>query len=174
MTQVLPVIKKRRSYRSYHNRPIEKEKIQTVLEAAMYAPSAMHKRGWEFIVVTDQDKIQQLSEMKPGAEFVAEAPAVIVIASQDWRRWLEDASITAAHIYLEAEHQNLGTCWVNVQDSKTHQDEDAEAYVRQALDINQDKRILCLMPLGYPAEEKEAHSLGEFEQDKVKWIEQLK
>lgn len=164
---VLSVIEQRRSHRSYSNQPIETEKIEAVLRAAMYAPSAHHRRAWEFVVVKEPDKIKQLGQMKQWSEHVAESQAVIAICSPDWDNWLEDASIVGAFIYLEATHQDLATCWTQVRGSTTWDGDDTEDYVRDVLSIPQDMRVLCLMPLGYPSQEKKPHQPTEFEQSKI-------
>ena len=167
MPQVAEIIKNRRSYRSYQDRPVEQEKIDAVLRAAMYAPSAHHKQAWEFVVVTDSDKIKKLAEMKQWSEHIAEAAAVIVVCSPEWDNWLEDASIVGAHIYLEAAHQGLGTCWTQVRGSQTWDGGDCEDYVRQELSIPDQIRVLCLMPLGYPAQTKDSHDQSEYQAGKV-------
>jgi nitroreductase len=160
-------IKHRRSYRSYSDKPIEQEKIEAVLEAAMYAPSAHHKRGWEFVLVTDQDKIDQLAKTTRWSDHVGQAQAVIVVCSPEWENWLEDASIVSAHIYLEATNQGLGTCWTQVRKGARLDGQDAEEYVRQVLSIPEKMRVLSLMPLGYPAQDKSAHDSSDYEAEKV-------
>ncbi len=170
MSEVLKTIKNRRSYRSFKDEPVAKEKIEAILKAAMFAPSARHERRWQFVVVEDQKKIQQLSQIKPGAEFIAQAPAVIAIVSPEWKYWLQDTSIAGAHIYLEAEHQDLGTCWVNVSGSQDKDGGDAEEYVRQVLDMDKNLRVTCIMPVGEPNQQKAPHSEAEFEQDKIHWL----
>lgn len=167
---IIPAIKNRRSIRAYQNIPVETEKIENILRSAMYSPSARHTRGWEFVVVTDQKLIQQLGEFKSGAEHVKQAQAVIAVVSEDNDHWLEDASIVAAHIYLETTNQGLGTCWTHVHGSQTSEGKNGEDFIKNLLNIEPEKRVLCLMPLGYPAEEKESHTYEEYEQEKVKWI----
>lgn len=169
MTDMLQVIKKRRSYRSFSNTPVEKKQLETIVNSALCSPSAMHQREWEFFVVTNKAILEELSKTKPGAEFVAQAPAAIVITSNDWKHWLEDASIAAAHIYLETTNQELGTCWVNLRGSQA--DNKAEQAAKDALGLDEEKRVLCIMPIGHPAETKEAHQPEDYEHNKVTWIE---
>jgi nitroreductase len=52
---MLEVIKKRRSYRQFLDKPVEDEKINEILKAIMYSPSGHHKRLWELIVVRDAE-----------------------------------------------------------------------------------------------------------------------
>lgn len=66
------------SIRKFQDRPVEKEKIDAILRAAMQAPSAVNQQPWEFYVVTNRDKIQSLSRSQPYAGAAAGAPVVIV------------------------------------------------------------------------------------------------
>ena len=164
---ILAAIKKGRSIRRYQAKPVEKEKVKAILKAAMYSPSANHTRAWQFIVVTDKKLIEKLAEMKPYSAHLKAAPLVIVVCSHDWKHWLEDASIAAENIYLEATNQGLGTCWTQVKGSLTYNGDDAEAYVRKILAIPDEIRVLCLMPIGYPDERLAEHSENEFEREKL-------
>lgn len=166
---MLEVIKKRRSIRKYLDKPVEKEKIEEILKAVMFSPSAMHRRPWEFVVIEDKELKEQLSQATPWGDFAAKAPAIIIVLGDGKLspRWLEDCSITGAYIYLEAENQGLGTCWNQIYESKTPSGQDSEKYVRKLLKIPASFRVLALFPIGYPAERKEEHKDKEFEKKKV-------
>jgi nitroreductase len=171
---MLNIIKKRRSIRKYQTKDVEQEKINEVLKAAMFAPSAMHRRPWEFIVVKDKSIKEKLSKATPYSSFANEAPVVLVLcanqASSD--RWVEDLSIVAAHIYLETTNQGLGTCFIQIKDSQPPNGKNGEEYVKKILSLPKNIRVLCLMPLGYPAERIGDHQDSEFEESKIhsnKW-----
>ena len=66
------------SVRKYEDRPVEKEKIMEILRAGMQAPSACNQQPWEFYLVTDKEKIRELSKVTPYTGCAAEAPVVIV------------------------------------------------------------------------------------------------
>jgi len=168
---MLEVIKKRRSIRLYLKKPVEREKIKEVLKAAMFSPSAMHRRPWEFVVVEDESLKKQLSKATPWASFAANAPVILVVLGDCKlsRLWREDCSIVGAYIYLEATAQGLGTCWIQVGESKTPDGRDSEEYVRKLLNIPENFRVLALFPIGYPGEKKEEHNESEFEKRKVHW-----
>ncbi len=170
MPKILPIIKKRRSIRSYSGQEVSREQLETILKAAMFAPSANHQRQWQFTVVQQPDLINKLGEMKPWSEHVAQASAVIVITSNPTRHWLEDAAIVGAHIYLQTTALGLGTCWTQVYESQTHDGDSAEDYVKDLLDIDDGQHVLCLMPVGYPAQQKSEHQESEYEPSKVHWI----
>lgn len=168
---MLEIIKKRRSIRKYQPKPVEDGKLNEILKAAMFAPSSMHRRPWEFIIVKDKPTKEKLSQATPYASFAKKAPLVLILCANQTSdpRWVEDLSIAAAHIYLEATNQGLGTCFIQIRDAKTPGGEGAEEYVRNLIKVPKRIRVLCLMPLGYPAEQKEEHSDLEFEKEKIHW-----
>ena len=174
MKLMLDVIKKRRSIRIYQSKEVEEEKIQEILKAAMFAPSAKHCRSWEFIVIKDKKTINKLSQVKAGASFAKDAPIVLVLCADENldSLWIEDLSIAAAHIYLEATNQGLGTCYVQINGRSTPDGDDTEDYIRKIIKAPANIRILCLMPIGYPAEKPGEHQDSEFDPKKIhqeKW-----
>lgn len=173
MAKIAEVIRKRRSIRAYQDRPVEEEKIEKILKAAQFAPSANHKNPWQFWVVKNSQVLAKLSQATPWSSFIAQAPLAIVVCADETLsgEWLEDASIVGAHIYLEATNQGLGTCWVQNRGSKTGQGEDSEQYIKRLLGIPDHFRVIATFPIGYPAQEKPPHSDRDCEKDKVHFIE---
>lgn len=166
---MLEAIKKRRSIRQYKDKEIEKEKIEEILKAAMTAPSAHHRRPWKFWLVRDKKKKEKLSQIHRWSSFAASAPVVLVIGSDEDKRWVENCAVAAALIYLEATNQGLGTCWVQVRGMKTLGGKGAEEEVKKIIDAPKEVRILCLMPIGYPKKVPLEHS-GEIEKEKVSMV----
>ena len=171
---MLEVIKKRRSVRAYQEKPVEEERIWEVLKAVQMTPSANHRRPWEFVVVQDKNLKEKLSQAILWGSFINQAPVAIVLCADEEksRHWLEDAAIAGGYLYLEATNQGLGTCWVQVRDSKTEKGEESEEYVRNLLGIPQNFRVVAIFPLGYPAEQPLPHRESEFNQNKIhkeKW-----
>lgn len=76
---VINNILKRTSVRSYEDRAVESEKVEKLLRAGMAAPTAVNKQPWHFIVVTDKNQLQKLSEANPNAGMAAKAPLAIVV-----------------------------------------------------------------------------------------------
>ncbi|MCD6225634.1 nitroreductase family protein [bacterium] len=168
---MLAVIKKRRSIREFLDKPVEKEKIEEILKAVMFAPSAVHRRPWEFVVVEDPEKKEALARATPWADFASKAPVVLVLCVDEElsREWLEDAAIAGAHIYLEATNQGLGTCWIQVRGHQSQTGEDSEEFVRQLLGIPAKFRVVALFPLGYPSSYPGEHQDDEYSPEKVHW-----
>jgi nitroreductase len=162
------IFKKRRSVREYKEKEVTDKQIKEILTAAMVAPSANHVNPWEFVVVKNTDTLRKLSEIGIWQKFIAEASTAIVITANpaDTDKWVQDCSIAAAHIYLEAANQGLGSCWANVM-SNPMKENGKEKFVREILNIPEGYRVLCIMALGYPAKEIEEHSENEYRDDKV-------
>ncbi|HUU42187.1 MAG TPA: nitroreductase family protein, partial [Planctomycetota bacterium] len=75
---VMEAILKRRSIRRYKDKPIEKAKLNRVLEAGRQAPSAGNTQPWKIVVVTDPDTRRKLAHAARDQDFVAQASAVLV------------------------------------------------------------------------------------------------
>jgi len=166
---MIEAIKKRRSIRTFQAKEVEEEKLKEILKAAMFAPTAKHCRSWEFVVIRNKGTIKKLSQTKPSSEFIENASLVLALAADETLDplWIEDLAIAAAHIYLEATNQGLGTCYIQVRGRFTSKGKDAEEFVQGIIKAPKNIRILCLMPLGYPAEEKPEHQEEEFNPQKI-------
>ncbi len=166
---MLEAIRKRRSVRKYQARDIEPEKLNEILRAAMFSPSGHHCRSWEFVVVKNQKTKESLSLATPYSSFTKDASIIIALCANDHLDplWIENLSIAAAYIYLETTNQGLGTCFIQIRGAKTTDGQDSEQYVRKIIKAPNNIRILCLLPLGYPNEQKEEHQEKEFEKSKI-------
>ena len=148
---VMEAIEKRRSVRSYQNKPVSEEKLKKILEAARLAPSAKNLQSYKFIVVKDQKLREKLMEAAANQSFVGEAPVVIVGVSlnPDYVMTCKipaypiDVAIALDHITLAATEEGLGTCWVG----KFYQDK-----VKEILNIPEKYKVVALLALGYPAD----------------------
>jgi nitroreductase len=152
---MLEQIKKRRSIREYTDQPLSDAEVRALLEAAMAAPSGNNRQPWEFIVVRREDLRRQLADMKRWSFMCASAPAVFVVCADEKRsdHWVEDASAAAENMLLAAVGMDLGGVWVAVYPRL-----DYEAYVRKLLNVPEALRVLCLVPVGHPAETKPPHT----------------
>jgi nitroreductase len=150
-TNVLDVIKKRRSVRRYTDQAVTDEQIRQLLEAAMAAPSADNIQPWEFVVVKDPDLKRQVAQTHPWSDMAAEAAVVFVVCGHQRAsgHWVEDASAATENLLLAATALDLGTVWVGIYPSTGYED-----HVRRVLGIPREMRVLCLVPVGHPAESK--------------------
>ena len=146
---MLEWIKARRSIRKYTPEPVSDEQLQALLEAAMASPSASNRQPWEFVVVRDGALRQALSQVHQWAYMAAQAPVVIVVCGREdvSRHWVEDCSAATENLLLAVTTLGLGAVWVGI-----HPDAEREAKVRRILRLPERLRVLCLVPLGHPAE----------------------
>lgn len=102
----------RTSVRKFEDRPVEKEKIEKVLQAGFVAPSAGNQQPWEFYVVTKRETIEELSRTSPYAVAAAKAPVVLVIAARTDIIFPTitdiDCAIATENLWLELEELGLG------------------------------------------------------------------
>ena len=154
---IIEVIKERRSIRAYADRPVEREKIDRLLEAARLAPSASNRQEWRFVVVTDAEKRKALAEAANHQEFVAEAPLVIAACAEHDGHTMRcgqqsypiDVAIAIDHMTLQAVAEGLGTCWIGAF---------YEDPVKKTLNIPDEIRVVELLTVGYPAHQPSARS----------------
>lgn len=140
----------RKSVRSYENHPIEKEKIDWMLRAGMAAPSGMDRRPWEFIVVTDRAKLNEMAANLPYAKMLNQAPCAIVVCGDSSRSsyWYLDCSAATQNILLAAESLKLGAVW-----TAAYPYEDRMEVVMNTLGLPENILPLCVIPIGYPSGE---------------------
>jgi nitroreductase len=166
----LSLIQKRRSIRKYQKKPVEAEKIDMLIEAALRSPSSRGFNPWEFVVVTDQSVLEKLSKAKPhGASFLKDAPLGIVVCADPEKCdvWVEDASIASIFIHLAAESIGLGSCWIQIRKRMHDQTKTSQAYVRGLLNIPENLNVESIVAIGYPAEKKLSHRKEDLQFKKV-------
>ena len=152
---MLDLIKRRRSIRAYTDEPVSDADVKALLEAAMAAPSANDRRPWEFIVVRKDDLCRRLAEAHSWSYMCADAPVVFVVCGDERRsdHWVEDTSAATENLLLAAVGLGLGAVWVGIYPRPQRED-----HVRSVLGIPQALRVLCLVPVGHPAESKPPHT----------------
>lgn len=114
----LDLAKKRYSVRAYSEQPVEKEKLDMILEAGRIAPTAVNYQPQRIIVVQDKDGLEKIAE----ATNAYKAPCVLIICydtSVSWKRKYDgkdfgdiDAAIATDHMMLMATELGLGTLWI--------------------------------------------------------------
>lgn len=147
----------RRSIRRYTDEPVKADDVKLIIEAALTSPSSKSVRPWQFVVVEDRAMLEHLGKCKPNyATSIANAPLAVVVAADITKSdaWIEDASIAAVFMQLQAADLGLGSCWVEVRDRYGEDGEPAEDYVREALGIPDEFGVLCIVSFGYKAEER--------------------
>lgn len=147
----------RRSIRRYTDEPIDAEQVKLILEAGLMAPTSKSARAWQFIVVEDKAMLEKLSLCKPmGAAPIARASLAVVVAVDPAATdpWIEDASVAAAFMQLQAADLGLGSCWIQVRGRFTADDIPSEEYVQEALGMPETLPVVCILTFGHKDEER--------------------
>ena len=168
----LDLLKKRRSIRQFQNKPVEQDKIDALVEAMLRSPSSRSLNPWEFVVVTDPQKIDRLSQSKPhGASFMRNAPLAVVVCADPAKCdvWIEDCSIATLILHLEAADLDLGSCWIQIRKREHSTDQSAEAYVKNLLGLGDEMVVEAIVAIGYGKEEKDQHPHSSLLYEKVSY-----
>lgn len=151
---VLHNILQRKSVRAYTDRAVSHEQLDTLIRAAMAAPTGRDMRPWHFIVLEGRHQLSPLAEQLPYAKMLAEAQAAVVVCGDmsvtdkegnPSRNWTFDCSAATENLLLQAEAMGLGAVWTGVYPY----DERIEA-VKQALHLPDHLIPLNVIPIGYP------------------------
>jgi nitroreductase len=140
----------RRSIRKYQDKPVEKEKIDKLIKAAMQAPSAANQQPWEFIVVENKETLQKLADMGPYSKMTSNAGvAFVVLANRNNIKietaWQQDLSAAVENLLLEATYLDLGAVWLGVATAEAH-----VQYIRELFGLPEYIMPFALIPVGYP------------------------
>ncbi len=147
-------IEKRRSIRHFaEGKIIDKEIIKDVLRSAMYAPSAVNKKPWRFIVVEDREIMDKLNEAHNHAHFLAEASCAIIVCgdvNESYKSfgndyWQIDCSAATQNMLLAIHDKGLGACWCGLAPS-----EDKIKKFQEILGLPEHIKPFSLNAVGYP------------------------
>lgn len=157
MNTVMDTLLNRRSCRAFLQKPIPREELEAILQAAIYAPSGMGLQTWQFTAVTNRDKINKLTEVI-GAVLNREGydmyrPEAIIIPSneKESRFGKEDNACALENIFLAAHSFGIGSVWINQLQGIC--DEPAVRQLLTQFGIPQNHIVYGLAALGYPANE---------------------
>ncbi|MCX6644967.1 MAG: nitroreductase family protein [bacterium] len=151
---IIEALMTRRSIRKYTDKPVDDEQIETILKAAMYAPSASNRQPWQFIVIKDRALLDKVSEWHPYAKMIHEASVAILVCCdlsiQDARELaIQDCSAATENLLLAAHGLGLGAVWLGV----TPRPDRMNGAIKQ-FGLPEHILPLALIPIGYPAESK--------------------
>ena len=161
------LIKTRRSMRQFTEELLSGDDVKLLLRAGLISPSSKGLHSYEFIVVEDKQMLQALSQSKAvGSDFLAGAPLAIVVLSdpQTSDVWIEDASVAAMNILLQAEDLGLGACWIQVRERMDAEGRPTEEIVKSLLGIPEGMRAVCMIAVGHKGMERKPQN-----EDRLKW-----
>lgn len=148
---VLDNIHARKSVRSYTDEPVTPEQVETLLRAAMAAPSGKNVQPWRFVVVTRPETKKKLAV--GFNKMIAKAPVVIVVCGKTTNRlggtnnnWTADCAAATENLLLAAESLGLGAVW-----TACYPYDDRMQPAIEALGLPDDVTPYCIVPVGHPA-----------------------
>lgn len=147
----------RHSIRRYKNQPVSADDVKTILEAALLAPSSKSARPWQFVVVEDKDMLTRLADCKQfGTKPVSTAAFAVVVTVDPAKSdvYVEDATVAAIFMHLQAADLGLGSCWIQVRGRFAADGESSETVVRELLDIPEEMAVECIVTFGYIDEQR--------------------
>lgn len=151
------VIHKRYSVRKFDSRPVEQAKIQTILETARLAPTAVDKQPERMLILQSPMDMEKLAKC---TKYTFGAPCAIVVCADMSKAWVRpydndnsgvvDASIVGAYIMLTVCALELGACWVGHFDP---------AAIAREFNLPSEVKPVAVFPIGYPAADSKPASL---------------
>ena len=166
----LSLIQKRRSIRKFLKKPVEREKIDMLIEAALRAPSSMGSRPCELIIVSERDLLGKLSMAKlHGSAFLKNVPLGLIVCADPDKSdvWVEDASIVSIFIQLTAESIGLRSCWIQIRERMHNESQTAQEYISKLFSIPEKIKVESIIAVGYPDEQKPPHKKETLQYEKV-------
>ncbi len=157
----------RRSIRKYKSKPVERDKVEKLLAAAMAAPSAGNGQPWHFVVIDERDTLNRITEFHQYSQMLKEAPLAVVVCGDTGNErysgfWVQDCAAATQNILLEAYELGLGTVWLGVYPNESH-----ISNMRNLLNLPEEVFPLAIVAVGYPDEQKEP--ADRYTSEKVHW-----
>ena len=152
--EVLEAIINRRSIRRYTGEDVSENEVETLLKAAMYAPSAVNKRPWHFIIFRNKATIDEIVAVHPNAGMLRQASVGILIC---WDERLQhdegygpvDCAAATQNILLAAHGLGLGAVWVGIY-PRVHRIE----ALHRIFELPEHVKPFSVVSVGRPAEKK--------------------
>jgi nitroreductase len=150
----LQAIMSLRSVRLYTAEAVDEKTVETLLRAAMQAPSARNAQPWHFIVITERSVMEAIPKFHPYANMLLSAPLAILVCGdqaveEDPEYINQDCSAATQNILLAAHALGLGAVWLGVYPRSKRVQE-----IRKLLNIPSRIVPVALIGIGHPAEEK--------------------
>ncbi|MFH0838871.1 MAG: nitroreductase family protein [Candidatus Omnitrophota bacterium] len=153
INDTLSTIYSRKSVRRYSGEAVTREQLMELVKASMAAPTAVNKKPWAFVVITDKSVLAELEKELPHSRMIAQAGAAIIVcgvlekalAGIEQEFWIQDCSAATENILLAAEAMKLGTVWTGVYPLP-----ERIAYVQKTLGLPADVIPLNIIAVGHP------------------------
>lgn len=157
MENLHQLLLQRHSIRRYKDTPVSADDVRTILEAALLAPTSKSARPWQFVVIEDKDTLARLAECKQFGTKPISTAAFAVVVTVDTSKsdvYVEDATVAAILMHLQAADLGLGSCWIQVRNRFAADGESSEVVVRELLGIPEEMAVECIVTFGYIDEQR--------------------
>ena len=168
MNETIKSILNRRSIRAYKQEQIKDEELQIILNAGMFAPSAMNQQSWHFTVVQNEETLQKINQtvknylLKSGNQRFEEmaksenfnvfynAPTLIIVSGDEKAIAPQcDCVLAMGNIFLAASSIGIGSCWIHAITQLSNSEEGTTLI--SELGIPKGSKIFAAGAFGYPA-----------------------
>ena len=144
----MELAKARFSARSFSDKVVEKEKLDMILEAGHIAPTAKNIQPQRIYVIKREEGLKKINELCPCIFGATTVFLFTYNVDEEWKNLfddkihsgVEDVSIVATHMMLEAKDLGIDSCWVNRFNN--HE-------VEKAFNIPTNEKSVLLLPIGY-------------------------
>jgi nitroreductase len=152
--ELFDTILTRRSIRKYTSQKIKPDLVDKIIKAGMYAPSAVNKQPWHFIVFEDRKTMQEIMNVHQSSAMLAEAQTAILVCYDEHMQHDEgygavDCSNATQNMLLAAHALGLGACWVGIYPRLKRMEA-----LHSIFGLPQHVKAFAVIALGYPAEKK--------------------
>lgn len=141
----------RRSIRKYTNKEIPAEAINELLKSAMYAPSAMNNQAWQFVVIDQREKLNEIFKIVPQEMLKSTQAAILICGDTNLEKNIDyiqqNCSAATQNLMLAAHGLGLGSCWIGVYPVK-----ETISWLQKIFKLPDFVIPISLVSLGYPAE----------------------
>ena len=143
----LTAIAARHSVRKYIAKPVSKPILEKIVDAGRLAPTARNEQPWEFIAVTDRERLKKIGEATDTGKFIIDSGACIAVVCKATKYYLEDGCAAAENMLIAATALGVQSCWV-AGDKKAY-----ASTILTLLDVPADYKLVALLALGYAEDE---------------------
>lgn len=157
-SEAIANIMTRTSVRAYTDASVTDDQIETMLKAAMAAPTAVNKQPWAFVVIKDRATLSEIADSIPSMGMAKKAQIAIVICGDMTKAldgeghdyWVQDVSAATENLLLAAHAQGLGAVWCGVYPVSGR-----VAFISDLLHLPDEIIPLAVVPVGVPAAKNE-------------------
>lgn len=152
---ILDIIRDRRSIRKFQQKIPDDTVIETMLEAARWAPSGLNNQPWKFLILKDKKQKDYISQFTKDSRIIKNAPCIILVCLNLHDSYNRDKDLMALgaaiqNMLLVAYHSGLGTCWLG---EILNRKKEVSYYVN----LPDDVELMAVVAVGYPDENPEGN-----------------